>query len=98
MERSQDRDDRQHPAAGEIADLHAGYGGTRALFADDAEHARVSDVIGVVPRGLRTWPVLSVSADRAIDEPGVEHAQGFVTGPQPVHDPGPERLDDDVGL
>jgi hypothetical protein len=47
-----DRDRGRHPTAGEVSYLHSGDGRPPVLLADDPQHARVADVVGVVAGDL----------------------------------------------
>ena len=83
-------------AAGEIGDLHAER--QRPLGrAVRREHARDREVVEVVPRPRRVRAVLAVAADRAEDDARVRAAERLEADAEPVHDAGPERLDDRVG-
>jgi len=43
-------------------------------------------------------PVLTVAANRAVDNPGVDFANRLIIDAQSVNDPGAESLQNDIGL
>src|SRR5690606_2581555 len=55
-------------------------------------------VIDIVPRGMRQRTVLPPAGHAAIDQPRVALHTNLGSQAEPLHDPGPERIDDRIGL
>src|SRR5688500_5047516 len=96
MQRGQDRDHCSHPAARQVADLHSWQDRAPALFPDDAQDARVPDVVRVVTCYLGSRAVLAVTGDRAIDQTWIDRRQALVAEAEAVHHTRTERLDHHV--
>ena len=67
------------------------------MRADQAQCASEGYVVYVMSGHLGVGAVLTVSGDRAVHRPGIDGADFFVPGAQPVHDAGPEPLDHHIG-
>ncbi|KAG1648565.1 hypothetical protein GQR58_029736 [Nymphon striatum] len=95
-ERGHDADDAVH-AGQHVGGAEADISGLRnSLGRVDQASFAVQD------RGIGSAPgfgaVLAEAADRQHDDVGLASLERFVVEPVPSHDPGPEVLDDDVGL
>lgn len=87
----------QQPAAAEVAEqVRRGKRGSPALT-DRVQCARERDVVDVVPRGLGQRAVLAPAGHPAVDQAGVALQAGVRAEPEPLHDAGPEALDEHVG-
>ena len=80
-----------------IGDQVEGDGGGSVGFADQVQHAAHGEVGEVRARQVAVWAGLAVAAERAIDEAGIDAAEGRVIGVEPLHGAGLEALYQHVG-
>ena len=66
-------------------------------LADQVQHPGQREIVAVVGRVVLVWPVVAEAGERAVDQARVRGRERLVVAAQPLHDPGPEALHDDVG-
>ena len=96
-QRSKDPHGRHQSPAADVSDLHTRNDGRTIAFADDVEHAGVSQVVDVVSRAHLVRAVLAEAGERAVDQPLVLRRQHVISDAEPVHHARPERFQHHVG-
>jgi hypothetical protein len=86
-----------HASPAEIPDQVERGQGSLAAALHRAEHSRDRDVVDVMTRHHRHRAVLAVTGHAAVDEPRVAGEQFIRPEAEPLHDTGPESLDQRVG-
>jgi hypothetical protein len=67
-------------------------------LSDEGEDARQGEVVHVVRGIVSVGAVLPEARERAVDDPGIQGANGLVVGAEPLHHARPEALHEHVGL
>ena len=94
LQRAEDGDHREQ-SAGHVRDRRIE---AARRYAVAVQHTGKRQIVAVVPGRLRRRALRAVTAQGTVDQPGVPLAHGRVIEPEPLHDTGPESLDQHIGL